>query len=280
MRLHHLRATSVKTVGVFCGQGCRSPLCGTAGVFLFSLFTCGKKLQPRESPLAPVLVCWHLEQQLSYGSGIRCIWNYCSTWVLGIVILAVVSMLVFEVWVVQLSHGTMIQVFVVCHSDSGSGSVGGEQWYGPQFDRVQQWLGPRDRCSSSMPWGWWVKVLPLAQSQNSSGYGRSEPQLKTQRVACRAVVVLIPQIMRFCGILIPESRAQQLMGSLEVSLTTVTAPALGKKHSSRDSRQLHQLGSILVKTVWSSIAKFTEVCGGVARQDFSYSPFPFGVKYL
>lgn len=83
-----------------------------------------------------------------------------------------------------------------------------------------------------------------------------------------------------CGILIPESRAQQLMGSLEVSLTTVTAPALEKKHSSRDSRQLHQLGSILVKTVGSSVAKFTEVCGGEAWQGVSYSPFPFGVKYL
>ena len=44
------------------------------------------------------------------------------------------------------------------------------------------------------------------------------------------------------------------MGSLEVSLTTVTAPVLGKRQSDRGFRLLYQLGSMLVKTVGSSVA--------------------------
>lgn len=88
-----------RVIRVLGGKGCW-------GILILSF--CLWEVLAKDIPFDTNLVYWHLEQQLNYGSGIRYIRNYCITWVLGIGTCAVVVELVFEVWVVYLSHGTMI----------------------------------------------------------------------------------------------------------------------------------------------------------------------------
>lgn len=138
-------------------------------------------------------------------------------------------------------------------SDSGPGGERCISSMGPGMTECSGSLDSGAECSGNTLWIWWVSVPTLAPggrhrtivaarpwwwpSIASGWYLESRVQSGDSSSPTDGEVLWLP---------IPESGAPQQLGA---GFNSVTAPALGKGCNSVDSGQLHQLGSVLVKTV-------------------------------
>lgn len=95
-----------------------------------------------------------------------------------------------------------------------------------------------------------------------------------------AVPLLVPYMVRWCGILILENRAQQQLGTLRSDLTTAPAPAPGSRYSPWDSRAALSAGISAGKTVVDLCSKDCEGPQWPGTLGFSCSAFSLGVKFL
>ena len=110
-------------------------------------------------------------------------------------------------------------------------------------------------------------------------------QSKGLGVGHRETAVSFPYMARCCSILILKSRAQNQLGPLGAGLTSATTLVPGKRCSDRNSEQLHQLGSVLAKTVEGLSTKGCKCPQGETGWDFPlffppWSEMPLRVSVL